>query len=239
MIRCDTAMILAAGLGRRMHLAEDDPPKPLTIVKGRALLDYLLIKLEIVGIMRVVVNVHCKGEKIKAHLKNYKGNMEIVISDETTQLMNTGGGVMKARHLLGDNPFLICNSDILWQEEILNIASLIQHYNTDNMDILLLLAAQNHVTGYDGQGDFILLKDGTIHKCQTGHRDAFMYTGVQIVHPSLLKNTPDMPFSFHVFWDRVRENNRLYGHVFQGTWMHVGTAEGLALAEKSFKSSSM
>ncbi|GIR46246.1 MAG: hypothetical protein CM15mP55_2220 [Hyphomicrobiales bacterium] len=94
------AMVLAAGLGTRMRARAEDPPKPLTEVAGRTLLDRLLDRLEQAGMTHIVINLHHKAERISDHLAQRDG-AEIVYSDERTELLETGGGVKKALPLLG------------------------------------------------------------------------------------------------------------------------------------------
>jgi MurNAc alpha-1-phosphate uridylyltransferase len=240
-----TAMILAAGLGTRMRLAEDAPPKPLTVIAGRTLLDRMLDRLKDAGIRRVVVNVHFKAALLEAHLAASTHGLEVVISDERDGLMETGGGVVQARSLLGDAPFTVCNADILWQETDNNLQNLLDVFDADKMDACLLLANRERCTGYDGRGDFHIAVNPDSPAGRLSRRDdiektatapvvyaPFVYAGVQIVNPALLEGAPEGPFSFNVLWDKALAERRLYGVELSGTWMHVGTPEGLAAAEK-------
>lgn len=240
MSRISTAMILAAGLGTRMRLAEDAPPKPLTAIAGRTLLDRMLDRLKDAGIRRVVVNVHFKAAALEAHLAASAHGLDVVISDERDCLMETGGGVVQARSLIGDAPFMVCNADILWQETDNNLQNLRDIFDADKMDACLLLANRERCTGYDGRGDFHVEKQSDSHMGRLIRRDRedgtatapFVYAGVQIVNPTLLDDAPDGPFSFNLLWDRALADRRLYGVELSGTWMHVGTPEGLDEAEK-------
>src|SRR6056297_2714835 len=101
-----SAMVLAAGLGKRMRPLTADMPKPLVPVLGRTLLDRVLDRLAAAGIERAVVNVHYMGDQIEAALA-MRERPEIRISDERDELLDTGGGVKRALPLLGDGPFLI------------------------------------------------------------------------------------------------------------------------------------
>src|SRR5690606_18260701 len=107
------AMVLAAGLGKRMRPLTDTLPKPLVAVAGKPLLDHVLDRLADAGVEHAVVNVHYLGEKIVDHLKP-RDRPKIAISDETGVLLETGGGVVKALPLLGDAPFYHINSDTIW-----------------------------------------------------------------------------------------------------------------------------
>src|SRR2546423_13158760 len=106
----DRAMVLAAGFGTRMRPLTDTLPKPLVRVGGKALIDHVLDRLADAGVIRAVVNVHHMADAIEAHLKS-RTRPEIVISDERGELLDTGGGVMKALETLGEAPFFHVNSD--------------------------------------------------------------------------------------------------------------------------------
>ena len=108
-----TAMVLAAGLGTRMRPLTDTMPKPLVPLKGKPLLDHVLDRLAAGGIDRAVVNVHHFADQVEAHVAG-RAKPAITISDERGELLDTGGGVVKALPLLGKSPFLIHNSDSVW-----------------------------------------------------------------------------------------------------------------------------
>ena len=111
----NTAMVLAAGLGKRMRPITDTLPKPLVQVGGRALVDHALDRLAEAGIGSAVVNVHYLADLIEAHLRPRR-RPTVVVSDERGALLETGGGIRKALPLLGGDPFLVLNSDSLWIE---------------------------------------------------------------------------------------------------------------------------
>src|SRR6476620_2388469 len=106
-----TAMIMAAGLGKRMRPLTATRPKPLIEVNGKALLDHVLEKLGAAGVKKVVVNVHYLADALEAHLASRAHGLEVVISDERRVLMETGGGLVKAEPLIDCDPFLALNSD--------------------------------------------------------------------------------------------------------------------------------
>src|SRR3954462_2514240 len=103
-----TAMVLAAGLGERMRPLTDRMPKPLVPVAGRPLIDHVLDRLAAAGVERAGVNVHYLADQIESHL-NGRTAPAIVISDERKELLNTGGGVVKALGAIGGEPFIHVN----------------------------------------------------------------------------------------------------------------------------------
>ena len=109
------AIIFAAGLGTRFKPWTDAHPKALAMVNGKSLLQRNIEYLQQYGITEVVVNVHHFANQIREAIKENDGwGSNISISDETEEVLETGGGLMKARHLLeGDEPFISLNVDIL------------------------------------------------------------------------------------------------------------------------------
>lgn len=229
--RPTTAFVLAAGLGQRMRPLTDDKPKPMVALAGRPLIDHVLDRVATSGITDAVVNVHYKADVLLAHLEQRKAP-RILISDERGELLETGGGVVKARGLLGPRPFLIHNSDTVWLEHgVANISRLIEAWDPQRMDSLLLLAERARSIGYDGAGDFDLGANGQLARRAKGTETPYVFAGVSIAHPRMLEGAPSGAFSLNVLWDRAIASGRLHGIVLDGLWMHVGTPEALIEAE--------
>ena len=233
MSRPTTAMVLAAGLGKRMRPLTDVAPKPLVRLGGRALIDHVLDRLSSAGIERAVVNVHYMADALERHLSG-RSKPLITISDERDALLDTGGGLRRALPLLGPEPFLIHNSDSVWLEgPHANLDMLIETWDPDRMDALLLLAASARSLGYDGLGDFVMAADGRLARRPRGSIAPFVFAGVSIAHPRLFDGAREEAFSLNVLWNEAIARGRLYGVRLDGFWMHVGTPEALAEAESA------
>ena len=225
-----TAMVLAAGLGKRMRPITVTTPKPLVQVGGRSLIDFTLDRLAEAGIERVVVNVHYLADLVEVHLAK-RASPTIVLSDEREQLLETGGGLKKALPLLGAEPFLTLNSDSLWIEGPQpNLRRFVAAWDPARMDILMLLAPTATSVGYDGLGDFAMDAEGRLRRRQEREITPFVYAGVAVVKPELLADTPDGPFSANLLYDRAIAAGRLYGMRLDGQWLHVGDPQSLAAA---------
>ncbi len=226
-----TAMVLAAGLGTRMRPLTDDTPKPLIDVAGKALMDYALDRFAEAGVKRAVVNVHYLAGQVEAHVKTRMAP-EIIISDERDLLLETGGGLKKARGLLGDDPVFCTNTDaIMIDGEAQEACALLaETWNGKIMDALLLLVPTERTSGYDGRGDFDRSADGRI-ALRSGETAPYVFTGLQIIKPSLIDEGPEGPFSTRKLWDIAAAAGRLYGAVYGGDWLHVGDPQGLKHAE--------
>jgi MurNAc alpha-1-phosphate uridylyltransferase len=224
-------MIMGAGLGLRMRPLTADRPKPLVTVGGKTLIDHSIDRLVAAGVTRIVVNLHYRAEMLRAHLARRR-DAQILFSDETDRLLDTGGGVVKALPLLGASAFFVLNSDSIWVESAAALPAMIARWDETRMDGLLLLADMHTAMGYEGAGDFVLMDGGRIGRA----RDhvgvpATAYPGVQIVHPRMFADAPEGAFSTNLMWDRAIANGRLFGVPLDGVWIHVGTPEARDEAE--------
>ena len=228
----NTAMVLAAGLGKRMRPLTATRPKPLVEVAGKALLDHVLDRLRAAGVGKVVVNVHYLPGALEAHLAARAGGLDISISDERSQLLETGGGLVKAAPLIEDDPFLAVNSDNLWIDGPADTLKLLaSHWKSDRMDALLLLVPHARALNHAALGDFHMDRSGRLRRREKPKVAPFVYTGVQMISKALLKDAPEGPFSTNLLWDRAIEQGRCYGAVHQGLWFDVGTPEAIRKTE--------
>lgn len=226
-----TAMVLAAGLGTRMRPLTDDRPKALVAVQGRALIDHVLDRLVQAGVKRAVVNVHAFADMLEAHVRRRR-DIEVLISDEREQLMETGGGVKQARALLGDDPIIVCNIDSVWEEPNGSaIARLAMRFHREGMGARLMLAAMDQCLGFDGAGDFFMDEAGLLSLRGPMPHAPWAYTGVQIIDPRVVDDEPLEPFSFMRVWKRLLSQGRLFGAPLGGFWMHVGDPQAQAEAD--------
>lgn len=216
-----TAMVLAAGLGTRMRPLTDDRPKALVKVGGRALIDHVLDRLAEAGVDRAVVNVHWFADRLEAHLAG-RTRPAIAISDERAELLETGGGLKKARSLLGDDPVFVANIDSVWLDRGDALGDLTRLWDPTRMDAALLLARREGSIGFEGDGDFFLAEDGALTFRGEAPSAPLAYMGVHITHPDYVGGGPDGPFSLAGLWRASAAAGRLYGCVMDGDWMHVG-----------------
>lgn len=226
------AMIMAAGLGTRMRPLTLTRPKPLVEVAGKAMIDHAIDRLKAAGVTQFVVNLHYMADMLQDHLKK-RTDVEIIFSDETEGLLGTGGGIVKALHYFGGDPFFVHNSDTLWIEGYgVALDRMTALWDETRMDALLLLAPLIGSMGYEGRGDFLMDAAGHLSRVPTGRVSPFAYPGVQIVHPRLFDNAPEGTFSVNILWDRAIEQGRLFGQRLEGMWMHVGTPQAVKEAEE-------
>ena len=227
-----TAMVLAAGLGKRMRPLTATRPKPLIEVAGSTLLDHVLDHLRTAGVRRVVVNVHYFADSLEAHLKSRARDLDVHISDEREELLETGGGLIKAKPLLRDDPFLCINTDNIWLDgPVDGIRLLASHWDDVRMDALMLLVPLARAHNHSGRGDFQMDPWGRLSRRRPGRMAPYVWTGIQMLSQRLLFDPPAKVFSTNVFWDRAIAAGRCYGVVHQGLWFDVGTPPAIAKTE--------
>lgn len=224
-------MVLAAGLGTRMRPLTDDRPKALVEVAGKPLIGHMLDRLAEAGARTAVVNVHYFADRLEDYLAA-RHAPRMVVSDERDLLLETGGGLKKARPLLGEAPVWAANIDSVWIEgSTPALSKLAAAWDPDRMDACLLLAPHEHTLGFDGPGDFFLGDDGRLTHRGAAPSAPYAYIGVQILKPQAVDDGPDGPFSLFGVWMRMMEQGRLFGVVMDGFWMHVGDPQALKAAE--------
>lgn len=231
--RPKTAMVLAAGRGKRMRPITATTPKPLVRVAGRSLIDRVLDRLADAGVETAVVNVHYLADLVEVHVSK-RARPTIVVSDERKLLLDTGGGVVKALPALGTEPFYHLNSDSIWIEGMRpNLEVLAERWNPDRMDGILMLASTVTSVGYDGDGDFEMDKAGRLTRRAERTVAPFVYAGAAIFSPRVFDGLEATPFSLNRIFDRLIAEGRLYGMRMDGIWLHVGTPEAIGEAETS------
>lgn len=213
-------LLFAAGLGTRMGALTADRPKPLIPVAGKPLIDHALTLTDLPEVGTRVVNVHAKAQMIRDHLDG----TDVLISDETDALLETGGGLRKAMPLLGGSPVITMNTDAVWRGPN-PVSTLIAHWR-DEMEALLLVVPLAQVRGHPGKGDFDVGPDGRLERAPGD-----IYSGAQIVRTDTLADVHEAKFSMNIVWDQMAARDGLYGVRYTGEWCDVGQPSSIPLAE--------
>ncbi len=229
--KIEKAFILAAGLGTRLQPYTRERPKPMVEINGKSLIDSALDHLAAAGIKEAVVNTHYMADMLSSHLQK-RTAPSITISYEP-ELLNTGGGIKNALTHFDNKPFFCVSSDWLWTDNVANtLQSMQDTWNSDIMDLLLLLQPLANMTLTSATGDYDIESDGKITRSlkQTG---SHMWTSVRILHPRLFEHSPDDAFSFLTLMDRAQKNGRLFGLSCDTYWHHISTASDLEKVRES------
>lgn len=217
----DAIMIFAAGLGTRMRPLTNTQPKPLIPVAGKPLIDHALDLLPPLQLSRKVMNLHAMPDQMRAHLSG----QDITFSDESDQLLETGGGLRHALPLLGDGPVFALNTDAVWlgPNPLLDLAAA---WDPSRMDALLHVVPRPQAIGCEGPSFLDLAPDGTLSR---GTQMA--YTGAQIIKTDRIAAHPEPIFSLNAIWDEMKADGRLFGLTTSVKWCDVGRPQNIALAE--------
>lgn len=236
------ALIFAAGLGTRLKPLTDNKPKALVEIEGETLLYYAIQKLKNHGYNQIIINTHHFSNQIIEYTKSLDLNVQLEISDETDNLLNTGGGLQKARWFFDDDaPFLVYNVDILSNIDIDDMLK--QHKESNALVTLavmdrktsryLLFDSENNLCGWRNKNDE---KEIIIH--QKPNLQEFAFSGIQIINPkyfSLVKKEGSFPI-IDVYLNLAKENTiKAYNH--SGTvWCDFGKLPELENARHIIKS---
>ncbi|MEM9146026.1 MAG: nucleotidyltransferase family protein [Pseudomonadota bacterium] len=226
-----SAMVLAAGYGTRMGALTQTCPKPLLGVAGRSLLDRTLDRVEAAGIGRAVVNTHYLGAQIREHLAQRPS--PILALSEEPELLDTGGGVARARPLLGGPVAVVMNSDAVFAGAN-PLAPLLAAGLPDGTDAHLLMVPRAQTRGYTRAGDFFPAGPGLRRRGEAPSAP-LVFTGVQLLRLSALDGMPAGAFSLNPVWDRLIAAERLVHSTYPGLWVDVGTPAGLVAAERALE----
>lgn len=221
------AMILAAGFGKRMRPLTDNLPKPLLEVGGKPLIVYHLEKLQVLGVRDVVINVAYLGDKIIEALGDGRAwGLNIEYSPEKEPL-ETGGALLQALPMLGEEPFLLVNGDV-WSDYPLR-QLIEQPLKPNSLGRLVLVDNPDH----NSRGDFALHDGWLLHN--TNVDAGYTFSGVSLIHPDLIATYPERRQTFplrEAFSDAIA-HDRLEGEIYQGQWWDVGTPERLGELDAS------
>jgi NDP-sugar pyrophosphorylase family protein len=238
------AMLFAAGLGTRLRPLTDRVPKPLVPVAGRPMIDYPLLLLRHYGIRDIVVNVHHLRALLAQHLGDgAKFGLNITYSEET-ELLDTGGGLLKARPFLDGATFIVINSDVLIDVDLKDV---IERHRARGAAASLVLRKDPEADRY---GSIEISSDGRVQRflkyeapsiASAGALEKFMFTGVQILEPGIFEvmaAEPSRRFgtTTSTYPKMLMQGMPLDGYVFEGFWQDLGTPERIAQAEAKLAS---
>lgn len=217
------AMILAAGLGKRMRPLTDHCPKPLLPVAGKPLIVHHLERLAAAGIRDVVINVSYRADQIVAALGDGSHYGTQIAWSRETHPLETGGGIRQALPLLGHAPFLLVNGDIWCDLDPSTLPEL-----GDDLAHLVLVDNPAH----HPEGDFRLDAQGRVH--DTG-ASRLTFAGLSLIDPALVAEHDPGEFPLAPLLRAAMHEGRVGGTRHRGHWVDVGTPERLAELDRELR----
>lgn len=213
-------MVFAAGFGKRMAPLTDHTPKPLLKVGGQSLLDHALGCGSEIEVERVVVNTHYRAEMIDAHLNG----RDVALSHEAPNILDTGGGLLRALTLLNHQIVYTLNPDVVWLGPN-PLGVLRDAWKTSSAMGLCLLVPLRAAHNRSAPGDFSANADGVLTR-----GGPLVYSGAQIIDTARLAEAGSGAFSLNAYWDLLMQDGALQGVIYPGEWCDVGTPDGLQMA---------
>jgi mannose-1-phosphate guanylyltransferase / phosphomannomutase len=220
------AMILAAGLGSRLHPLTAHLPKPLVPICNRPLLWHLIRRIAQAGIDEIAINLHYRGDQIRRWLGHGEHHGVKVTYSEEIELLGSAGGVRRMRDFFGDEPALIVHGDILFD---VDLSAIIQYHLARSAQATLVLHPAHQRYNY---GKIKLNAQGQIgqfvEQCASGVDGPFIdtvFTGVQILDPEILEAIPagsGTSLTTAVYPGLLAKASRFYGYLMHGYWSDIG-----------------
>jgi MurNAc alpha-1-phosphate uridylyltransferase len=210
------AMILAAGRGERLRPVTDRIPKALVEVRGRSLLERHLDRLKEAGVDPVVINLGWHGEQIASRVgSGQQYGLNVIYSPEGDNVLETGGGIHRALPLLGSDPFLVVNADIITDMPMSKI-----DLDAGDLGHLVLVPTPSHKS----KGDFDLQGD----RVTDTEPAALTFSGVALYRPEFFQGCKAGRFPLAPMLKSAARAGSLKGSLYEGFWEDVGTPERLA-----------
>ena len=213
-------MILAAGLGKRMHPITLKTPKPLMQIGNKNLLDRAIELLINHGIEEIAINVHHLADQIKDFINKKKYKTKITIFHEQDKLLDTGGGILNATKSFKE-PFVVVNPDTLWSNAYSSELRDLENIYSKHKKASLLLVNKNLSFDSSFSGDFNLQESKVIRN----NSNELIFTGLQILDHSVFNSIKKKIFSMNDVWNNLIKNNSLIGIESKKKFYHLNAKE--------------
>lgn len=233
------AMIFAAGFGSRLKPFTENHPKALAVVNGKTLLERNIEYLKSFGFTEFIVNVHHFADQIISFLEeNENFEVNVRISDETDEILETGGALIKAKDFIGDESFLAMNVDVLTD---LDLEDLIQfHYQNQPLATLAVSDRESsRKLFFDKNKELKAWKNFKTNeevRVSNENLKELAFSGIQIINPRIFNKMPENgKFSIMKTYLELMEDERFLGFEHSSKWVDVGRPESIEIAEELFK----
>ena len=221
-MKINTALILCAGFGKRLHPLTLNTPKPLLKLKDITMLERCINLIIELGIKKILLNTFHLENQITEFIKNKKFQIDIQIIKDGKKILNTGGGILNMIENSEENDFIIFNPDTLWNKDYIpEIKKMNDYYFSNNLNNILLLTDKKKSFDKNLKGDFNL----TNNSLKKSENNDFIYIGCQILSRNLLKNYQICSFSVSKIWNELLKKNELNGFESASEFYHLTNLE--------------
>ncbi len=220
-MKIKTALILCAGLGKRLNPLTLETPKPLLKIKHISMLEHCINLVISLGIKNIILNTYHLEDKIIDFIKKKNFSINIEIKKDGAKILDTGGGILNMINSSLENDFLIFNPDTLWNEKYYqDIKKMQEYYFSQNLNNILLLTKKHNSFDLNLTGDFNL-KNNLITK----DSKKFIFIGCQILNKELFRNYQINSFSISEIWKNLLQTKELNGYESENKFYHLTNLE--------------
>ncbi len=221
-MKIKTALILCAGLGKRVLPLSLEIPKPLLKLNNITLLENTINLLEALKIENIKLNTFYLQNQIKDFFLNQKFKAKIEIIEDGKKILDTGGGIYNLIKASDDEDFLVLNPDTIWSLNYLEtIKNMQKFYFEKKIQNLLMVVSKNKSFDKRFKGDFELKLNQLFKK----NKNNYIYTGCQLINRNLFKNIKNKNFSINKIWNEQLNEKKLYGHESKEEFIHITDLE--------------
>ena len=217
-MQINTALILCAGFGKRLHPLTQETPKPLLKIKEITLLEKTMSFIEKLKINKIMLNTFHLSNKIEEFVSKINTKIKIELINDGNEILDTGGGIFNMVRNSSEKDFLVFNPDTIWEDNYIKyVQEMIDLYFKQKMENILLVVNKDSSFDERLNGDFNLV-DGKLNRQNNRN---FVYTGCQIINKNIFSKIQKKNFSMNEVWNEQIKNSKLFGYESKNKFLHI------------------
>ena len=217
-MQINTALILCAGFGKRLHPLTQEIPKPLLKIKEITLLEKTMSFIEKLKINKIMLNTFHLSNKIEEFVNKINTKIKIDLINDGNEILDTGGGILNMVRNTSEKDFLVFNPDTIWEDNYIKyVQEMIDLYFKQKMENILLVVNKDSSFDKRLNGDFNLV-DGKLTRQNNRN---FVYTGCQIINKNIFSKIQKKNFSINEVWNEQIKNSKLFGYESKNKFLHI------------------
>ena len=217
-MQINTALILCAGFGKRLHPLTQEIPKPLLKIKEITLLEKTVSFIEKLKINKIMLNTFHLSNKIEEFVNKINTKIKIELINDGNEILDTGGGILNMVRNTSEKDFLVFNPDTIWEDNYIKyVQEMIDLYFKQKMENILLVVNKDSSFDERLNGDFNLV-DGKLTRQNNRN---FVYTGCQIINKNVFSKIQKKNFSMNEVWNEQIKNSKLFGYESKNKFLHI------------------